>query len=86
MDFPRFLRDVAQANGLRWTEPHVYYNEFENEFVLEWFGDVRHLSLFITTDGLEYLQSWGTQTGEMEDGSVRDTENFLKLWRWYIDT
>lgn len=66
-----------------YQEPHVTWAGFEDEILLEWWKNRRHLSLYISADSVEALKVWGPNiVTEMEDVTVDEPMMLVELWKW----
>jgi hypothetical protein len=51
------------------------------EVVLEWWHGEKKLTVYVTSESVEYLKVWGDDIGsEMEDGDAAPVAP--ALWRW----
>jgi hypothetical protein len=71
---------VATHSPAGWTKPHVAANP-AGEIVFHWFHRHRTLTVYITAESAEYVESWGTNIRtEMTDGDAESEAICRALW------
>lgn len=64
-----------------WVDPHAGLDE-SGDVVLEWWNADRKLTVYVQSDAVEYVKSWGPDIeDQMEHGPLGAT-TFVKLWEW----
>ena len=64
-----------------WQSPLISANE-DGEVVLEWWNRERKLTIFVGSDAMTFLRSWGINIiDEMEDGDLPQTWDSTH-WTW----
>jgi hypothetical protein len=67
-------------------EPNVVGDAADGGVVFEWRNGIRGLTIYVCSDTIDYLKSWGANMStEMEDGDIQDIGDFLDLRLWLID-
>lgn len=76
---PRLFDATSGTGG--WDNPLVGADS-EGNVTLEWWCDERYLTLTITDESVDFLRTWGEDTGrDMDDGAL-DFARFKELWGW----
>jgi uncharacterized membrane protein len=53
----------------------------QGEIIFEWLEKEKRLSIFILSEKIEYLFSWGISIyNEMIDGLIHNYDDFIKIW------
>lgn len=65
-----------------WIKPNVTAGS-EGEVVFEWWYGVKKLTIYVSNQGVEYVQVWGTDIyEEMSDGDAEPIDTCIRLWLW----
>jgi hypothetical protein len=81
----RFLVDFHHTiveHGLTWKHPHISVED-EQTIALEWWGHDKVLTLFVSSDKVEFLKTWGPHLwNEMDEGENPSSDQLIALWQW----
>lgn len=75
----RLYFQVAFEN---WMRPNITTGS-EGEVVFEWWQGAKKLTVYVSSQAVEYVQVWGIDIYEdMSDGNAEPVETCMKLWAW----
>jgi hypothetical protein len=75
----RLYFQVASGN---WVNPNITSGS-QGEVVFEWWYEAKKLTIYVSSEKVEYLQVWGTDIHEdMSDGNAESIETCMMLWTW----
>jgi hypothetical protein len=78
------LYQEVMESALDWIEPNVTASA-EGEVVFEWRHDEKRLTVYIGTQGVEYVKDWGPDINtEMADGYAASPNIRKSLWKWLM--
>lgn len=67
-----------------WIHPHISASPF-GDVIFEWWNGDKQLSIYVSGDEAEYIQTWGHgESVEMDDGDATSDENRRKFWSWFM--
>jgi hypothetical protein len=78
-----WLDEQCKQHGIVVPPPYIvpYDSDDPTEILLEWWKDLRKLSLYLTFGGAWYIKIWGPNIDtEMEEGHIENS--FPELWAW----
>jgi len=75
-----FVQQVSLA-GLEWSHPFIGSNEV-GEISFEWWCGDKKLTIYIGSDEINFVSSWGHNIDSHMDAGQMATDDFLKQWRW----
>jgi hypothetical protein len=81
-----WLSDLyCYADSMRkWIEPNITVSE-DADVVFEWWHDTRKLTVYVSSQGAEYIKVWGSDIfNEMEDGMADDAQTCRTMWAWLM--
>jgi hypothetical protein len=79
------MRTDAISTERPWRKPHVVPDQ-DGDIVFEWSNGMRTLSVYVSSDAVEYLKVWGADVrSEMEDAEVKTREDNQSLWLWLME-
>lgn len=80
-DFLKLVHASISNNSIPFTCPFITPNEY-GEIALEWWRHEKKLTVYIASNEIRYIKSWGTNIfSDMEDGTMRGGDIPL-LWNW----
>lgn len=75
----RFYFQVASEN---WSTPNVTSGP-AGEVVFEWWNGSKKITIYVSSQKVEYVQVWGTDIyEEMSEGDAEPIEVCKSLWSW----
>lgn len=75
----RFYFQVAFEN---WSTPNVTSGP-AGEVVFEWWNGIKKVTIYVSSQNVEYVQVWGTDIyEEMSEGDAEPIEVCKELWSW----
>jgi hypothetical protein len=74
--------DVAFTADLGWQDPYVGSNE-SGEVSLEWWRGEKRLTIYVGSEDMHYVCSWGPDINNTMDAGLLTPEGFLQKWRWF---
>ncbi len=82
VSWTQMMSDEVWNRGWVWHEPHISASE-EGEVVLEWWQAPKSLTVYVSPEGMDYIQDNGMGgPAEMGDGSANTTNERLAMWQW----
>lgn len=67
-----------------WVHPHISASPF-GDVIFEWWNGDKQLSIYVSGDEAEYIQTWGHgESVGMDDGDVTSDETRREFWSWFM--
>ena len=80
-----FIEDafrLTNETNYAWKFPNISANE-SGAYVLEWWRGTKKLTIYVDSNGFEFVKVWGVNIfDEMDDGVIESDEGFKELWAW----
>lgn len=75
------LRKISSSKQLWWSRPLA--NIVESEIIFEWWRNEKKITVYISSDTVEFIKVWGADIdSEMEEGVAETNIQIEALWRW----
>jgi hypothetical protein len=75
------LQKISAVEG-NWEEPHVAAGH-DGEIVLEWWGDSKKITLYVSAEAVDCLRVWGPDMdAQMSERRLETTAELQDLWHW----
>jgi hypothetical protein len=76
------LVEEVRLSGLPWSAPLCNPGS-AGDVVLEWWSGAKKLTVYVTSDTVEYLKAWGPDIeADMAEGDAADADTRRELWAW----
>ncbi len=77
------LAALVAREHMPWIDPHISVTPF-GDIIFEWWGEDKQLSIYISGDEAEYIQTWGEDDSvDQIDGDATSDETRWKFWSWF---
>lgn len=73
---------AAFAADLGWQHPLVGSNEY-GEISFEWWRGAKRLTIYVGSDEVRYVCSWGADINQHMDADLLAPNGFSQKWRWF---